>query len=136
LPRALVDTGPLVALVDASEPRHQDCIRVIRAETDPLLTVWPVLTEAMYLLRGVPRGQESVLDMIESGSVELAALGRDDVPRIRALMWKYRDQPMDLADGALVRVAEREGITRIITLDRRDFGVYRPGRSGRFEVMP
>jgi predicted nucleic acid-binding protein len=98
--------------------------------------VWPVLTEAMYLLRGVPRGQESVLDMIESGSVELAALGRDDVPRIRALMWKYRDQPMDLADGALVRVAEREGITRIITLDRRDFGVYRPGRSGRFEVMP
>jgi predicted nucleic acid-binding protein len=51
-------------------------------------------------------------------------------------MWKYRDLPMDLADAALVRVAEREHIRRIFTIDRRDFEVYRLHRLGRFEIFP
>jgi len=51
-------------------------------------------------------------------------------------MWKYRDLPMDLADAALVRIAEREKIRRIFTVDRRDFGLYRPYRLGRFEILP
>lgn len=55
---------------------------------------------------------------------------------MRALMKKYRDLPMDLADAALVRVAEREGIRRVFTLDRRDFSVYRPLRTGRLEIVP
>jgi predicted nucleic acid-binding protein len=55
---------------------------------------------------------------------------------MRELMRKYRDLPMDVADAALVRIAEREGIRRIFTIDRRDFGVYRPARIGRFSVIP
>jgi predicted nucleic acid-binding protein len=55
---------------------------------------------------------------------------------MRELMRKYRDLPMDLADAALVRVAERERLRRIFTLDRRDFQVYRPSRMGRFAVLP
>ena len=43
---------------------------------------------------------------------------------------------MDLADAALVRVAEREKLRRIFTLDRRDFEVYRPARLGRFSILP
>ena len=50
----------------------------------------------------------------------------DDCLRMRELMWKYRDLPMDLADAALVRVAERERVRRIFTVNRRDFGIYRP----------
>jgi predicted nucleic acid-binding protein len=55
---------------------------------------------------------------------------------MRELMRKYRDLPMDVADAALVAVAEREGITRVFTLDRRDFEVYRPAKIGRFSLVP
>jgi predicted nucleic acid-binding protein len=63
-------------------------------------------------------------------------LGIDDIPRMRELMHKYRDLPMDLADAGLVHVAERERLRRIFTLDRRDFQVYRPSRIGRFTILP
>ena len=51
-------------------------------------------------------------------------------------MLKYRDLPMDLADAALVRLGEREGIRKVFTTDRRDFGLYRPSRIGRFTIVP
>jgi len=74
--------------------------------------------------------------MIETEAVEILALGKDDVARIKELMRKYRDLPMDLADAALVRVAEHERLRRIFTLDRRDFQIYRPSRIGRFTILP
>lgn len=68
--------------------------------------------------------------------MKLLLLTEEDVPRIRDLMHKYRDLPMHLADAALVRVAERERISRVFTIDRRDFAVYRPSRIGRFQIVP
>ena len=59
-----------------------------------------------------------------------------DMPRVRALMEKYRDLPMVLADAALVRVAERERVRTIFTIDRRDFSVYRPLGLGKFKIVP
>jgi predicted nucleic acid-binding protein len=67
------------------------------------------------------------------GGVRLIQLGSGDYPRIREFMWKYRDRPMDLADAALVRIAELEIIRRVFTVDRHDFDIYRPYRFGRFE---
>jgi uncharacterized protein len=55
---------------------------------------------------------------------------------MRELMRKYQDLPMDLADAALVTIAEREAITRIFTLDRRAIEVYRPSKFGHFSVIP
>jgi predicted nucleic acid-binding protein len=49
---------------------------------------------------------------------------------------KYRDLPMDLADAGLVRVAERESLTEIFTLDRKHFSAYRSGRRQRFSIVP
>jgi predicted nucleic acid-binding protein len=74
--------------------------------------------------------------MVEAGPIRLAPLDDDDVPRLRELMAKYRDLPMDLADAALVHVAERDGYRRIFTLDRRDFEVYRVAGRERFTIMP
>lgn len=54
----------------------------------------------------------------------------------RELMEKYQDLPMGFADAALVRVAEREKIRRIFTIDRRDFSIYRPDGLGSFDVIP
>lgn len=103
---------------------------------DPLVTVWPVLTEAMYLLRSFWQGQNALWEMLETGAVQILSLDHGDAPRMKELMRKYRNLPMDLADAALVRVAEREKLRRIFTLDRRDFEVYRPARLGRFSILP
>ena len=136
MPAVLVDTGPLVALLDRSDPYHLSCQESLSSLDDSLVTVWPVLTEAMYLLRAYWQAQDALWEMIESGAVQIVSLGIDDIPRMRELMRKYRDLPMDLADAGLVRVAERERLRRIFTLDRRDFQVYRPSKIGRFTILP
>lgn len=90
----------------------------------------------MYLLRGSWPGQDALWQMLASPALQLLSLDDEDAPRIRELMKRYRNLPMDLADAALVRVAEREKIRRIFTLDRRDFSIYRPKGLGRFAIIP
>jgi predicted nucleic acid-binding protein len=121
----LVDAGPLVALVDAGDQHHAKCVDALKGFREPMATVWPPLTEAMYLLADLPRAQEALWEMLDRGALQLLALDVDDAPRIRELMKKYANRRMDLADAALLRVAEREGIAKIFTVDRRDFSVYR-----------
>lgn len=132
----LVDAGPLVALIDADDAHHQVCVETLEGLRDPLITVWPAVTEAMHLLGESWRGQKALWSRIETDALTLATLDSGDAARMRELMEKYRDLPMDLADAALVRVAERESLTRIFTLDRRHFSTYRPGRRRRFSILP
>jgi predicted nucleic acid-binding protein len=132
----LVDAGPLVALIDRSDPHHSECRRTLQGIRGMLLTVWPVLTEAVYLLGFSNTAQKALLEMVELGTLRLAGLDAADVLRVRELMSKYEDLPMDLADAALVRVAERERIRKVFTIDKRDFTVYRPLKIGRFAILP
>lgn len=132
----LVDAGPLVALLHRDDRNHERCVRALRSLRAPLATAWPVLTEAMYLLGFSWEAQDALWEMVDSRVLRLMALDADDGPRMRELMRKYRDLPMDLADAALVRLAEREGLRRVFTIDRRDFSVYRPARIDRFSIIP
>ncbi len=132
----LVDAGPLVALIDRADPSHDACVATLKTLRDPLVTVWPAFTEAMYLLGRSWQGQKALWSRLETEALALAPLDEVDAPRMRELMDKYRDLPMDLADAALVRVAERDALTQIFTLDRKHFSVYRPGRRRRFSVVP
>lgn len=132
----LIDAGPMVALISASDRHHASCRATLARIDEPIATVWPAFTEAMYLLRGSRRAQDALWLMVVREAVSFAPLNVDDTPRMRELMEKYHDLPMDLADAALVRVAEREGISRVFTLDRRDFSVYRPVGIGRFSILP
>ncbi|NGZ96882.1 MAG: PIN domain nuclease [Nitrospira sp. WS110] len=132
----LVDAGPLIALIHADDQHHRRCVATFQQLTEPLGTVWPVLTEAMYLLSFSWKAQEALWEMIDRGVIELLPLAGEEMSRMRELMKKYRDLPMDLADAALVAVAEREKVRRIFTLDRRDFEVYRPAKLGRFILLP
>ncbi|MBI5908865.1 MAG: PIN domain-containing protein [Betaproteobacteria bacterium] len=132
----LVDAGPLVALIHADDRHHERCVKVLQALHEPLATVWPAYTEAMYLLGFSWRAQDALWELVERNVISLIELETRDHRRVRELMKKYRDLPMDLADAALVAVAERERIARVFTLDRRDFGVYRPGHGGRFQIIP
>jgi predicted nucleic acid-binding protein len=132
----LVDAGPLVALVDRGDSEHEGCVAALKRIRDPLVTVWPALAEAMYLLGGSWPGQKALWSRLETAAIALAPLDETDAPRMRELMEKYRDLPMDLADAALVRVAERDSLTEIFTLDRKHFSIYRPGRRRRFAIVP
>jgi predicted nucleic acid-binding protein len=132
----LLDAGPMVALLHADDHHHQQCKETLRALAEPLGSVWPVVTEAMYLLGFSWRAQDALWELLERGAVTLLSLEARDFARMRELMKKYRDLPMDLADAALVRVAERESIHRIFTLDRRDFSLYRAEGLERFQILP
>ena len=132
----LVDSGPLIALTKAEDQHHAACRAAVKRLRPPLGTVWPVLAEAMYLLSRFPRAQADVWDMIAAGAIELLPLGLDDVPRIRELMRQYANRPMDLADAALIRVAERDGIRKFFTVDRKDFSVYRLHGKIRPSILP
>jgi hypothetical protein len=90
----------------------------------------------MYLLADVPKAQEVLWEMLARGAVQLLPLDLTDVPRIRELMRKYSDRLMDLADAALVRVAEREDIRKIFTIDRRDFAIYRLHNRVSLTIIP
>jgi uncharacterized protein len=131
----LVDASALIALLDRDDHHHQRCVTVMKTIRDPLATVWPALTEAMHLLADTPRAPQALCDMVADGAVMLVDLDGADLGRIKALMEKYGDLPMDFADAALVCAAEREQVHRIVTFDRH-FEVYRLPRRARFTVLP
>lgn len=90
----------------------------------------------MYLLAPSPRTQDRLWEFIVRGSMRLAELTKEDAPRMRQLMRKYADLPMDFADAALVRVAERESLRTVFTLDCSDFRVYFPLHIRAFRLLP
>ena len=132
----LVDAGPLVALLDRSDNRHEEVVETLKGIHDPLVSVLPALAEAVYLLSFAWKAQKALWELIETGTIRLLPLEQADVEPMKNLMEKYQDLPMDMADAALVRVAEREGIRRVLTLDQKDFGVYRMARKGSFTLLP
>lgn len=125
-----------MALIHADDRHHASCREALEQIRDSLATVWPVITEAMYLLDFSGQAQDGLWRLLERDAVKILPLDAADVPRMRELMRKYRDLPMDLADAALVRAAERERIASVFTIDRRDFEVYRPRGIRRFTILP
>ena len=97
-------------MLDRSDDGHEICVRALKRLPSTLFTVWPVVTEAMYLLGSVSWGAQRVLwDALDARHLAIIDLTEADMGRMRALMEKYRDRPMDLAAAALVAVAERTG---------------------------
>lgn len=125
-----------MALIHADDRHHAACRKTLASIREPLGSVWPVITEAMYLLAFSPDAQDALWRLLERDAVKILPLDAADAPRMRELMRKYRDLPMDLADAALVRVAERERISRVFTIDRRDFELYQPREIRRFTILP
>jgi predicted nucleic acid-binding protein len=126
-----------VALIDSGEPDHERCRKALKQLEPPMVTTWPVLTEAMYLLgdAGGWNAQRALWQMIERNALELFDLQSNDLARARALMEKYRDTPMGIADATLVAVAESRGLKRVFTLDS-DFRVFRYRGRESFEIIP
>ena len=132
----LLDTGPIVAFFDASDNYHHPCVEALKRIKEPLVTTWPVLTEAFYLLGFSWRAQDNLWEFIMRGGVEILSLNVKMQARCRSLMKKYNDLPMDLADGALVVMAESQGIDKVFTLDHKDFKIYRLANKKKLKLLP
>jgi uncharacterized protein len=118
--RVLTDTGPLVAILSATDQYHEVCLQTVQNLRGPLLTCWPVITEAAWLLQNTPVAFERLLRSISDGAVEILPVAGKEAASI----------------AVLVYLAARENIRTIFTLDRRDFSVYRAGRKGRLRIVP
>jgi len=133
----LTDTGPLVALLDVDDPYHAACVAAAqRLPSGPLLTTWPCFTEAMYLLGevgGYPY-QAALWGLRTTGRLVLLELTREETDRMAALMEKYQDTPMDLADASLMAVAESRSLRRVFSVDK-DFFIYRLSDGSALEVV-
>jgi predicted nucleic acid-binding protein len=134
--RVLLDTGPLVALLSATDSRHRLCADTFATLTPPLLTCWPVLTEAAWILRKQPRPLDRIADAHAAGMFDILPLEKGCLAAIASLMRRYEDAGLDLADATLAHLAEREGIRTVFTLDRRDFSIIRLRRNRVLTIMP
>jgi hypothetical protein len=134
--RVLVDTGPIVAILSESDEHHEACVEQLHRIRGPLLTCWPVIAEAAWLLRAYPRAIRKLLASFHGRPFELVPLGETDLPGIAAVLAKFEGLGIQLADASLAHLANREGIEVMFTLDRRDFGVLRLARGKKLSLIP
>ena len=135
--RWLIDTGPLVAYVDANDAAHRAIISVLDGFQGHLHTTSAVVTEAMHLVAEDPDGPDVLVEfLIASGAVVTDVGSRADLQASVKLMRKYADTPMDFADATLVLLGDRLSIIEILTLDRRGFSTYRTPRGRSFRLLP
>ena len=132
----LLDTGPLVAYLDASDKSHSRVAARLDAFTGQLVTTSAVITEAMYFLSEVRRGPALLAEFVAESALQVADFS-DAAALAEAArrMEKYGDLPMDYADATLVLLAERLGVFDLLTLDRRGFSVFRSARGKRFTLL-
>ena len=132
----LTDTGPLVAILSPHDQYHDVCLRIIENSRGPLLTCWPVITEAAWLLQKDPSAFESLLEHISGGIVEILSFEGKEATAVARVMKQYKNIRPQFADAMLVYLARRENIETIFTLDRRDFSIYRSERKKPFRLLP
>ncbi len=88
----LIDTGPLIAILERSDPHHSACSEAFKQATAPLLTCWPVLTEAAYLLGESTPAMKTLFDLLRTNAVAILPLTATDLPAIETILDKYQDQ--------------------------------------------
>jgi len=120
----IVDTGPLVALIDPDTREHDWTHDHAMALPSPLLTSEPVLTEAAFLLTRDGFDADELFALVAAGVLSIAIEFNRERTALRSLMRKYRNVPMSLADATLVRLSEMHQASQVFTFDA-DFRIYR-----------
>lgn len=128
----IVDTGPLVALLNRREQHHAWARKVMDTIEPPIFTCDAVLSEACFLLKDTAGGPDAVLELVARGIVRANFHVTAEVDSLRSLMKKFANVPMSLADACLVRMTELDQKSVVLTLDS-DFSIYRRNRR---QVVP
>jgi uncharacterized protein len=137
VPSALVDTGAIVALVNAGDRRHAAAAEWFRNFRGLLLTTEAVVTETAYVLAGSPDHQRAALmwiqRMVDAGLLRVEPIVQHG--RLADIVARYASLPCDYADASLIALAEDAGVAAIATVDQRDFSVYRIKGRKRFRIL-
>lgn len=136
-PAVLIDTGPLVALLNVRDAAHAKCQSVLKAMDEPLLTTWPVITEAAWLLR---KDHSLVMQLLRSidhgGFVQIAHLDETDTTGMATILNRYADQAFQLADVSLMHLANALDAHTVVTLDVRDFSIFKKDSGKSLRILP
>jgi uncharacterized protein len=134
----LVDSGPLVAVGALDDRYHQACTDLLASATDELLVPATVSAEVCHLLqlRGGSTAEAAFLRLFPTGKLVPIDITTADYTRMAELVEQYADWPLGGTDASVVAIAERLGVTKVATLDRRHFGPVRPRHVEAFTLLP
>jgi len=134
----LVDTNIWLAAADRRSDRHSECAAILRSHRGELAAPIPVIAETAWLIldRLGTAAQAAFLRLVTSGQLTPVDLTAADWQCCTDLVERYASLRLDLIDASLVAVAERLKLTRLATLNRRDFTVIRPRHTAAFELLP
>jgi predicted nucleic acid-binding protein len=125
----LIDTGPLVAYLNAKDEAHTEVATVLDSFAGDLASTSAIITETMHMVSEVRYGPRLLADFATASGMQVLDFSQPvDLRHAADLMEKYSDVPMDYADATLILLAERLNVSEILTLDRRGFTVFRMGR--------
>jgi predicted nucleic acid-binding protein len=134
---AIGDTGFVVALLNQSDQKHSDAVAIYEKQQQILLPQ-TVLTEVAYLV-GRSSGMITVsafLRGLSESRFRLIALNETDLMRVAEILDEYLDSRIDFVDATVMAIAERFDSATILTLDQRDFRLFRPRHCTNFEIFP
>lgn len=134
----VLDTGPIVALLDASDPEHEPCRAMVEETNEDLVVPAPVLVEVDYWLRKLfgPEPWRTFVEDIAGGAYRLHQIDEEQLLRAAELEAEYESLPLGFVDAAVVATCERLAETKVATLDRRHFGIVRPRHCGSLQLLP
>jgi len=135
--KAILDTGPLVALLNARDSLHAWAKEVFETMRGPYLTSEANITEMCLLLEAAqPRSSLRVMQMLADGLLLAEPFLPGRLAEVRAVMERYRYRSVDFADGCVVCLSNRERRLTVISADRKDFTVYFRGSNRRLCLPP
>ncbi len=134
----VLDTGPIVAALDASDQDHAACARLFRLPGERRVTVSPVLVELDHLLTRQVGSDAfpALLETVRRGELDVLDLGETDYVRVQELMRTYADLRVGFVDAAVLAAVERLREPKLATLDHRHFSVMRPRHVEALELLP
>lgn len=134
----IVDTGILFALADQRDFRHQIVQKYLAANPDTLIVPSPVVWETCVALLEYlgPDAELGFLKSLANKELIVAEPTNADLIRVIEILRQYRDARFGVVDATVMAVAERLQIQVILTLDRRDFSIYRPKHCSAFRIVP
>ncbi len=132
----ILDTGPLVALIDRSDPDHERCAQLLATTSERRVVPLCVLVEVEYLLRPWLGGFTALMADVSAGRLETHLPGDHELAHAAALVESYADLPLGFVDASVLAAVEHLGETKVATLDRRHFRIARPSHVEHLTLLP
>ncbi|GAB4286223.1 MAG: type II toxin-antitoxin system toxin ribonuclease C26 [Oscillatoriaceae cyanobacterium] len=135
---AILDTSFLLATVNRKDKNHRIVLEIIGNLNEQLVLPMTVLPEVGYLIAS-RLGHHKMIQFfaeLAKSNVVLEGISQNDLERVTEILSQYADSKLDFVDGTIVAIAERMNVTKILTLDRRDFGMIRPRHCDYFDILP